>query len=142
MDNKKFGIYALIIAAVVLIAIGFNNVTGQVGKNKCTGTLILQPVPSEGGAYFKAIISSDLTKFDNSIYIDNTGSGYSYTAKFDCGSICNIGTLESKNGVTKRSDGKKEIVTPTKTMIAAGNYIASIKDPCSEKKITSRFTIK
>ena len=143
MDNKKFGIYALIIAAVVLIAIGFNNVTGQVGKTKtCTGSLILQSIPSEGGAYFKAIISKDLTKFDNNIYIDNLGKGYSYTAKFDCGATCNVGTLESKNGLTKRSDGKKEIVTPTKTMIAAGDYVASIKDPCSSKEITSKFTIR
>ena len=142
MDSKQFGVYALIIAAVVLIAIGFNNVTGQVGKNKCTGTLVLQSVPSEGGAYFKAIISSDLTKFDNNIYIDNVDEGYSYTAKFDCGAICNIGTLESKNGVTKRSDGQKEIVTPTKTMMTAGNYVASIKDPCSSKEITSSFKIR
>ena len=142
MDNKQFCVYALIIAAVVLIAIGFNNVTGQVGKNKCTGTLVLQSVPSEGGAYFKAIISSDLTKFDNNIYIDNLGQGYSYNAKFDCGETCNVGTLASRNGITKRSDGKKEIVTPTKTMMAAGSYIASIKDPCSNKKITSRFAIR
>ena len=143
MDNKKFGIYALIIAAVILIAIGFNNVTGQVGKTKtCTGSLVLQSIPSTGGAYFKAIIGSDVTKFDNQIYIDNVGQGESYNAKFDCGSICNIGTLMSKNGITKRSDGKKEIVTPTKTIMSAGSYIASIKDPCSNKDITSRFTIK
>lgn len=141
MNSKQFGVYALIIAAVVLIAIGFNNVTGQVGKT-CSGSLVLQSIPSEGGAYFKAIISSDLTKFDNNIYIDNLGQGYSYNAKFDCGAICNVGTLASRNGVTKRSDGKKEIVTPTKTMMAAGSYVASIKDPCSSKEITSRFTIR
>ena len=143
MDNKQFGVYALIIAAVVLIAIGFNNVTGQVGKTKtCTGKLVLQSIPSEGGAYFKAIISSDLTKFDNDIDINNLGSGYSYNAKFDCGETCNIGTLASRNGVTKRGDGQKEITTPTKTIMSAGNYEARIKDPCSEKKITSRFTIR
>ncbi len=142
MDSKQFGVYALIIAAVVLIAIGFNNVTGQVGKtNTCIGSLVLQSIPSTGGVYFKAILSKEVTKFDNTISIKNIAGG-TYTAKFDCGETCNVGTLASKNGITKRSDGKKEIVTPTKTILPAGSYIANIKDPCSEKKITSSFTIR
>jgi len=134
MDNKQFGIYVLIVAAVVLVAVGFNNITGQAGREKvCTGSLKLTAIPSVGGAYFK-VLSLDFNEdFRNVVEIRREGSSYrSYTTKFnECGTTCYPSTLKENNW---------ELTTRFK-LLPAGTWVASIENPCTGKKIESRFIV-
>lgn len=135
MDNKQFGIYVLIVAAVVLVAVGFNNITGQVGREKvCTGFLKLQAIPTTGGAYFK-VNSLDFNQdFRNVVEVRNAESTYrSYTTEFtECGTTCNPRTL---------MENDYELITKFK-QLPAGTWIVSIDDPCTGEKIESRFVVR
>ena len=132
MDNKQFGVYVLIVAAVVLIAVGFNNITGQVSRT-CEGNMFFEAVPVVGGAYFK--VKSDLSEsFRNNIDIKNAGRTYrSYTATFnECGNKCSPSTLAENDG----------IIMSRFKQLPAGDYVAVMKNPCSGKEIESFFTVR
>ncbi len=133
MDNKQFGIYVLVVAAVVLVAVGFNNITGQTQREKvCTGDLVFEAVPSVGGAWFK--VSSTMNEgFRNVVEIARDGTSYrSYTTEFrECGTTCNPRTLMENDG---------ELTTRFK-VLPAGTWVASIKNPCTGEKIETKFRV-
>jgi len=134
MDNKQFGTYVLIVAAVVLIAVGFNNVTGQVAREKdCSGEMFFEAVPVVGGAYFK--VKSDLSEsFRNRIDIKNAERSYrSYTADFtECGNTCSLNTLKENDGI---------IMSKFK-QLPSGDYVASMKNPCTGKDMEANFRVR